>query len=457
LPELPTAWIDAIQGFSTTVTPAGTINAEGYVEVTERRARNTVEKAISDLQELTGFGGAFKNKVFGLAFALARQEIAQNGSVDDVEELMEKAFSELPNHPGLCMDDNDRKWMHEGIAKGLKEPWRFVPETVFGFPEEELMAQHEARQASTLPAVALAATLSANGAQGVTTAPALAVVPPMAVQGAEDPVTALLGELLDVEGLANRPKAAPLIEGWMVRNSLARLSGHPGSYKSFLALDWAAHVGLGRAWHGHRVTKGAVVYLVGEGEEGIYRRVRAWEIHHKAKLKDAVRFLPRPIQTAGPEWETFCRAMAQIRPALIVLDTQARVTVGVNENDPTEFGEVIERWDALRRFTGATVLLLHHLNATGDRPRGSTAVPGALQSEFEIEKQGDAGKRTVKITNGKQKDQAEHEPLTLRVRVVDVEAAPVAAVPTDPSAVPDGPVMPISPVTSVFWNTPRAS
>jgi hypothetical protein len=195
----------------------------------------------------------------------------------------------------------------------------------------------------------------------------------------------ILSELLDVEGLANRPQAEPLIERVLNRRSLARLNSESGAYKSFFALDCAIHIALGKDWHGHRVRRGRVVYLVGEGEEGILTRVRAWEIHHQT-TGHGVLFLPRPLQTMGTEWNAFCEAMQQLAPVLIVLDTQARVTVGVNENDPSEFGEVIEHWDRLRKLTGATILALHHLNAEGGRPRGNTAVTGALQTELRLDR-----------------------------------------------------------------------
>ena len=245
-------------------------------------------------------------------------------------------------------------------------------------------------------------------------------VPPSSTRSPQS-ADKLLAELLNVDALANRPKAAPLIEGFLNRRSLARLYGDPGAYKSFLALDWAIHVALGKTWHGHRVEQGRVVYVVGEGEEGIHKRVRAWEMHHQI-TGHGVLFLPRPIQTTGSEWASFCVAMQRLAPTLIVLDTQARVTVGVNENDPTDFGRVIENWDQLRTQSGATVLALHHANAEGGRPRGTTAVTGALQTELRVDKVGAGARRVVRLTTPKQKDNVEEQAVLLRPVVMTVEA-----------------------------------
>ena len=57
-------------------------------------------------------------------------------------------------------------------------------------------------------------------------------VPPSSTRSLQS-ADKLLAELLNVDALANRPRAAPLIEGFLNRRSLARLYGDPGAYKSF--------------------------------------------------------------------------------------------------------------------------------------------------------------------------------------------------------------------------------
>ena len=42
----------------------------------------------------------------------------------------------------------------------------------------------------------------------------------------------------------------------------AILYGPPGAGKSFVALDFALSVASGRAWHGHEVRQGPVLYVV---------------------------------------------------------------------------------------------------------------------------------------------------------------------------------------------------
>src|SRR5260221_6870059 len=42
-----------------------------------------------------------------------------------------------------------------------------------------------------------------------------------------------------------------LIDGVLPEKKVSIIYGPYGAYKSFLCLDWAAHVVLGKSWHGH--------------------------------------------------------------------------------------------------------------------------------------------------------------------------------------------------------------
>ncbi|MFF7485596.1 AAA family ATPase [Streptomyces luteogriseus] len=249
-----------------------------------------------------------------------------------------------------------------------------------------------------------------------------------------DPADALLAELLDASSLDNMPTLEPLVGDMLHLDSLARIVGPSGHMKSFVTIDLAGHIGTGMKWHGHYVRQGTVVYLVAEGARGIRKRVRAWEKHYGLKM-DNVLFLPRPVQAMGPEWDTLIEAMGRLQPQMIVIDTQARISVGVEENSAKELGVVVERIEELRRATGACVLVIHHTGHVGEHGRGSSSAKGALQSELHVSKKGDTAKNivvTVKV--GKQKDDEEGEDVQFGLKVITL----------DGEAKPDG-----RPVTSV--------
>jgi hypothetical protein len=234
-------------------------------------------------------------------------------------------------------------------------------------------------------------------------------------------VAQMRGELLDTDGLDKIPPLEPLLGDLLQMNTTARFIGPSGTFKSFLILDMAGHIGTGMKWHGHYVRQGSVVYLVAEGEQGIRKRVRAWEQHHGLRM-DNVLFLPRPVQAKSPEWTVFIELARQLGPALVVIDTQARVSVGVEENSNKEMGEVVDRMDDLRRATGACVGLVHHTGHAGDHGRGASAVKGAMQSEISIAKKGDKiSNITLTVKASKQKDEEEGNDLLFGLKRITLD------------------------------------
>jgi hypothetical protein len=236
-----------------------------------------------------------------------------------------------------------------------------------------------------------------------------------------DPADALLAELLDASSLDNMPTLEPLVGDLLHLDSLARIVGPSGHMKSFATIDLAGHVGTGMPWHGHYVRQGTVVYLVAEGARGIRKRVRAWEKHYGLKMTDVL-FLPRPVQAMSPEWDTLIEAMRRLQPQMIVIDTQARISVGVEENSAKELGLVVDRMEQLRSATAACVLVIHHTGHVGEHGRGSSSAKGALQSELHVSKKGDNAKNivvTVKV--GKQKDDEEGGDLQFGLKVITLD------------------------------------
>ncbi|MFF9215510.1 AAA family ATPase [Streptomyces viridosporus] len=220
-------------------------------------------------------------------------------------------------------------------------------------------------------------------------------------------VAQMRGELLDTDGLDKIPPLEPLLGDLLQMNTTARVIGPSGTFKSFVLLDIAGHIGTGMKWHGHYVKQGSVVYLVAEGEQGIRKRVRAWEQHHGVRM-DNVLFLPRPVQARSPEWTVFTELARQLEPVFVVVDTQARVSVGVEENSNKEMGEVVDRLDDLRRATGACVSIVHHTGHVGEHGRGASSVKGAMQSEINVKKTGDRiSNITLTLKASKQKDEEE--------------------------------------------------
>lgn len=241
----------------------------------------------------------------------------------------------------------------------------------------------------------------------------------------ESPTTVdrLRAMLVSASELAGRPAPEPLVYGLLDLDTEAWLIGAPGSLKSFIALDIAAHVGRGQEWQGHRVRKGRVLHIAAEGARGMVLRTRAWIKTHGDM--EGVTFLPYPVQvrSADGQWAALVEIAREMRPDMIVIDTQARVTVGLEENSARDMGELIAAIGLLRRATGACILVIHHTGRSGGDARGSSAIDGAQDTELKVVRAEPRSTLECRLQTDKQKDLAEADDgLRLWMRIVDLGA-----------------------------------
>jgi len=199
----------------------------------------------------------------------------------------------------------------------------------------------------------------------------------------------LCSQLLSLSDLSNLPPVRPLVDGLLYRDTLAQLSGPPGSYKSFLALGMALAVALGLDWEGHRVPEaGPVVFVAAEGATGLRARVLAWCELTKvdpADLDGRIYFLPVPVQLGNTvDVGQAVEMVRDVGAILLVLDTRARCTLGLEENSATEQGKAVHSAEAIQRAAGCTVFPVHHAGRAGGAGRGSNSWDGAVWSDLRV-------------------------------------------------------------------------
>lgn len=233
-------------------------------------------------------------------------------------------------------------------------------------------------------------------------------------------VGAMLAELMTPKQLDDLPNPVPLIAGLLDTNTLAWLIGKSGSFKSFVALDLAAHIGHGRMWAHRQVRQGLVLYLVAEGGAGMKLRKRAWESLHGPMDEEHVKFLVRPVQAKSDEWSILVQLCHFLRPVMVVVDTQARISVGIEENSNTEMSKLVEQIDRLRRASGACVLMVHHIGRNGEDARGASSIDGAQDTELKVERTGGAKALTARIVVDKQKDGADTASIDFEMTKIDL-------------------------------------
>lgn len=230
--------------------------------------------------------------------------------------------------------------------------------------------------------------------------------------------------LLSRAQLANLPPPRWLVRDMLPENALVGLYGEPGAGKSFVAVDLSLSIAHGRGWHGRTVVPGAVLYVAGEGVAGMNARVRAWELTHQPGPTENWSVVPDAVNLADPKTaEAFARFVKEeLGPLrLIVVDTLARCTAGADENSAKDMGNFVAGCDALRKATGATVLIVHHSGKDSAKGmRGSTALLGAVDTTVRVEKEG----RGLTVAVVKQKDAEPLMPLTFGMEAVHVGGGP---------------------------------
>jgi RecA-family ATPase len=76
------------------------------------------------------------------------------------------------------------------------------------------------------------------------------------------------------------PRKQWLIKDFLGSTEMSCKFGMPGSAKSVLAGDLAAHVATGKPWFGRQVLSGSVLYIACERPALVLRRFAAWKCHH---------------------------------------------------------------------------------------------------------------------------------------------------------------------------------
>ena len=241
-------------------------------------------------------------------------------------------------------------------------------------------------------------------------------------QAAESIESAGRFRLLRANGLT--PKAPDwLIQDRLEVDTLALLFGDPKTGKSFIAIDHACSVATGLDFHGHRVERSPVIYVAGEGHNGIARRLKAWEIGRAMPLDDAPLFVSEKAARMLDQdsVDGVIEAIDEVAvehgpPKLIVLDTLARNFGPGDESSTQDMNEFVAAADRLRTAHGAAVLIVHH-TGHGDkqRARGSIALKGAIDAEFRVDSD-EPG--LVRMECTAMKDAKAAEPLAFTLREV---------------------------------------
>lgn len=216
-----------------------------------------------------------------------------------------------------------------------------------------------------------------------------------------------------------------LIKGWLGTEQMSVVYGPSNVGKSFFTLDMAFHLAAGKDWQGCKVKQGPVLYLATEGGNAFKNRVYALIQEHDAEnVPLAIR--PAPVDLLRPEADLkeladLCKDIEKShgRISMIVIDTLSRAMAGGNENGPEDMTAFINNVDALRDFTKAHTLIVHHTGKdTAQGARGHSSLRAATDTEIELENSD--GLRSATAT--KQRDMEPRQPIVFQLKVHELGA-----------------------------------
>lgn len=207
---------------------------------------------------------------------------------------------------------------------------------------------------------------------------------------AERPLAALASRLVSVRELKRRPKPQYLIQDVMAQTGVGQLWGPTYSGKTFVGISLSLSVTNGRPWFGFPVNlRGPVVYALMEGAFDFAARIDAYLAANTGATEDNLWVLPEEsLNLVSSEslnqLETDINAL-EIHPRLIVIDTQALATPGVEENSNTDMGLVLSNLKKLAKRYGCFCLLIHHTGHDQSHARGASAQRAALDTEIKVD------------------------------------------------------------------------
>ena len=228
-------------------------------------------------------------------------------------------------------------------------------------------------------------------------------------------------KFLSFDELMETPDPEFQIQGLIDMNTTCMLYGASGTGKTFVALSMAHAISTGSDWMGHKCKKGKVLYIYGEGAQGIKLRCKALKTVRES-FGD-IMFLGQKVDFLGTiDGELMAKQLieADFNPDLVVIDTLARTFGSGRENDTDQMNQYINHLDTMReKLSGCTVLILHHTGkAKGKGPRGASSLTAALDTSIECKLTKVGKKKNITLSQDKEKDLDDFKPIQLHLRPV---------------------------------------
>lgn len=185
-----------------------------------------------------------------------------------------------------------------------------------------------------------------------------------------------------------------LIDDWLPASGIAAVYGHPGSGKSFLTIDMAAHVAAGQPWAGRHVEQGLVIYIVAEGQTGFRNRLYAMQQAGKIAPDAPFVFIPCPIDMQAPDGDLVAlmdtvneiTSQAGVPLAMLVIDTLSK-TFGAGKENTDDMASYVANCQRVSSAYDCLTVVVHHRPKDSESRdlRGHSSLRGGIETTILVE------------------------------------------------------------------------
>lgn len=195
--------------------------------------------------------------------------------------------------------------------------------------------------------------------------------------------------LLTVAELLAAPPARYIVKDLLPERGLLAIYGAPAAGKSFLTIDLAFAIAVGRShWFGRRLGAAPVAYVILEGKGNFQKRVRAHLAHTGEQASLNLRFYPDRLslldqQSAEALGDLIRQELGS--GCVVIIDTLSRACPGGDENSSIDMTTAITNAELIGEIVDGPVILVHHTGKeAGKGMRGHSALLGAVDGSIEV-------------------------------------------------------------------------
>jgi AAA domain len=216
------------------------------------------------------------------------------------------------------------------------------------------------------------------------------------------------------------PEQLYLVDELIPAKGLVDIWGKAKCFKSFVTHDMMLHIAMGWEYRDRSVRQGAVVYCAFEGGHGYKKRCEALRRHYQIDDDTFVPLYTMPghanlIKEHARLIADIRAQLGEVKPAAVVLDTLNKSFMG-SESKDQDMGDYVRAAEAIRDTFDCVVIIVHHCGLDETRPRGHTSLPGAVDAQLAVIREGWRSTVTVEMM----RDGPEDTVVTSVLKPIDV-------------------------------------